>query len=341
MPTWGEILKEIQGPALEIQRRIQAGQLPVNTPITVDFDSIRRKYLRALHNLTHRPVILYAASWTAPRPGIDPGLVSITPEDIQGFMEVMHGVPEGPLDLILHSPGGSAEAAESLVSYVRSRFSDVRVFVPHAAMSAATMLACSSNRIVMGKHSFLGPTDPQFILATDLGVQPYPAHAIVEQFEAAKKECAENPAVLPAWLPMLRQYGPALIVRCRLAQELSEELVTNWLSTYMMPGEAGKAKTIAAYLADHKNFKSHNRFINRGKSRELGLIIEDLESNQQVQDAVLSVFHAATHTFTGSPAVKIIENHLGKAYIKASSMQQVMMAPAPMFPQPPHLPHVV
>ena len=169
MPTWGDILKELQAPALEIQNKILRGQLPSNTPITIDFDGVRRKYLQALFNYTKRPVILYASNWTTPKPGVDPDLVSIIPEDIQGFMEVMHGVPEGSLDLILHSPGGSAEAAESLVSYLRSKFSDIRIFVPHAAMSAATMLACSANRIGMGKHSFLGPIDPQFTVNTDIG----------------------------------------------------------------------------------------------------------------------------------------------------------------------------
>jgi Serine dehydrogenase proteinase len=337
MPTWGDILKELQGPALETQRQIRLGKLPANTPVVIDFDGVRRKYLRSLFEHTGRPVILYASNWTSPKPGVDPDLVSIIPEDIQGFMEVMHGVPEGSMDLILHSPGGSGEAAESLVSYIRSKFGDVRVFVPHAAMSAATMLACSGNRIGMGKHSFLGPTDPQFTIATELGRQSYPAHAIVEQFERAKEECAKNPTVLPAWLPILRQYGPALIVRCQLARELSEELVTDWLAKYMMPGEPEKAKGIAAFLANHKNFKSHNRFINRSKARDLGLVVEDLEADQKLQDAVLSVFHAASHTFNASPIVKIIENHLGKAFIKAQSQMQIMMSPGQAFPQPPPL----
>jgi hypothetical protein len=338
VPTWGEILKELQEPALAIQSRILRGELPPNTPVTIDFDGIRRKYLGKLFEHTHRPVILYAANWTTPRPGIDPNLISIIPEDVQGFMEVMHGLPEGSLDLIIHSPGGLAEAAESLVSYLRSKFSDIRVLIPHAAMSAATMLACSANRITLGKHSFLGPTDPQFTLNTDLGPQSFPAHAIVEQFEVAKRECAQDATALSAWLPILRQYGPALIVRCQLAQELSERLVSEWLARYMMPSEPDQASRIAAYLADHKNFMSHLRFIDRMKARELGLRVEDLEVDQELQDLVLSVFHAASHTFGGTPAVKIIENHLGKAFIKSQVQQQVTVAPQHVFPQPPQMP---
>src|SRR5712691_5675424 len=119
-------------------------------------------------------------------------------------MEVLHDLtPETGLDIVLHSPGGSAEAAESLVKYIRSVFTDdVRVIIPHAAMSAATMLACSANRIVMGNHSFLGPIVPQFIMQSETGRSAIAAHAILAQFELAKAECAD-PAKLPAWIPML------------------------------------------------------------------------------------------------------------------------------------------
>jgi len=52
----------------------------------------------------------------------------------------------------------------------------------------------------------------------------------------------------------------------------------------------------------------------------MGLIIENLEDDQEFQDLILSVFHATTHTFNGTNAVKIIENHMGKAFIKQQKM---------------------
>src|SRR5437870_9673496 len=104
----------------------------------------------------------------------------ITDEDMEGFMEALTPLPASDgLDLVLHSPGGSAEATEALVSYLRSKFSDIRVIVPQAAMSAATMLACAANLVVMGKHSSLGPIDPQMFLNTPLGQKAVPAQAIL------------------------------------------------------------------------------------------------------------------------------------------------------------------
>ena len=85
-----------------------------------------------------------------PRSTSSPADVQISLADIQGFMEAVSNIEERNLDLILHSPGGTAEAAESIVEYLRKRFDNIRVFVPMAAMSAATMIALSADEIVMG-----------------------------------------------------------------------------------------------------------------------------------------------------------------------------------------------
>ena len=49
--------------------------------------------------------------------------------DVHALMEVCHDVPEDELDLILHSPGGSPEAAEQMVNYLRSQFDCIRAIV--------------------------------------------------------------------------------------------------------------------------------------------------------------------------------------------------------------------
>jgi hypothetical protein len=244
-------------------------------------------------------------------------------------MEVMHGLSGPNLDLILHSPGGSIEAAEAFVVYVRSKFSNVRVIVPQLAMSAAAMIACSANSIEMGKHSFLGPIDPQFILETPLGVRSVPAEAIREQFELAKTECGDA-SRLAAWLPMLGQYGPDLLIQCKDASDLSRKLVQGWLKSYMFKEQtnaAAKARKISGWLCKHGLFKSHGRHLPRAILKSHGLKVEFLERDEVFQDLVLSVFHATTHTFMITPAVKIMENQDGKAFIKLFSFPQAEAQP--------------
>jgi hypothetical protein len=213
------------------------------------------------------------------------------------------------------------------------------VIVPHMAMSAATMIACAADEIVMGHHSFLGPIDPQIVLNTSLGPRPVPAQAIVEQFERAKEEC-KDPTLVRAWLPMLNQYGPDLLVTCQNASDLAEELVRQWLGTYMFRGNAdgrAKADRIAKWLGTHSNFKSHGRPIPRQDLEEQGLTITALEEDQVAEDLFLSIYHATSHTFSQTNGVKIIENHEGRAFMKLVQ-QMVVQGPNPPPPTSPPSP---
>lgn len=314
MPIWSEILAELA-----------ETQPPGRSP---DFDAVRRKYLAGLHQHSGRNVILYASGWLQSEAAASADIL-IGDQDIQAFMEVSHGLDGDVLDLILHSPGGSPESAEAIVSYLRSRFSHIRVIVPQLAMSAATMIACAANQIVLGKHSFLGPTDPQLLLPTALGVRAVPAQAILDQFDRAQQECTD-PAKLSAWLPMLSQYGPDILVQCESALDMSKDLVRTWLETYMFrdfEDRSQKAERVSDWLSGHKNFKSHARHIPRAEVEDNQLAVIRLEKDERFQDLALSVFHATTHTFTGTPAVKIVENHTGRAFI-----QQRVVAPVPTVP---------
>ena len=197
------------------------------------------------------------------------------------------------------------------------------------------MIVCAADEVVMGKHSFLGPTDPQFLLATPLGIRSVPAQAILDQFEKAKRECVDQDK-LSAWLPMLSQYGPDLLERSEMALELSKTLVKQWLKTYMFKSaddSESQAESVSTWLASHQNFKSHSRHLPRSELISRGLEIAPLERDQELQDRILSVFHATNHTFAGTLTVKIVENHQGKAFIKHLPVSLDMgLQPAMMVP---------
>jgi hypothetical protein len=326
MPSFGEI-------ALELQR--SASTRPDRTP---DFDGVRKKYVSQLAATTGRPAVVYYANFiNGARPD-----TSIILGDMQGMMEVLRGIAGPNLDIVLHSPGGSAEATASVVQYSRTKFDDVRVFVPLAAMSAATMLALSGDRIVMGKHSQLGPIDPQLLLPSANGsIIPMPARAITDQFETAKDELAGNIKFLAAWTPLLQHYGPGLLQLCQQTEELAKRLVSEWLEAYMLRDDASKkskAQSIADFFGDTSIHKSHNLGIHRQTARDRGVVIDDLEADQRLQDAVLSAHHATLHTLnTGT--LKIIENNLGRGYYTVQQVQLQMMPQQPPIgqPQPPNV----
>jgi hypothetical protein len=66
------------------------------------------------------------------------------------------------VDIIIDSLGGDADAAYHIAKLIDSHFKgNVKYVVPRFAKSAATLLVCGGNKIVMGETSELGPLDPQ------------------------------------------------------------------------------------------------------------------------------------------------------------------------------------
>lgn len=298
MPDWSEILNEIH----------VAGST---------HDIIRRRYLKELHEVTERNVIVYYSAWLQKSdvPGIE-----VNDADKTGFMAVIHELDHDNtgLDLILHTPGGEIAAAESLVHYLREMFgTDIRAFVPDLAMSAGTMIACACKEIFMGAHSSLGPTDPQ--------VGGISAHGVDEEFKRAWKEIQKDPAKALVWQPILSMYPPTLIGECEKAIALANEMVTEWLQTGMFQDldpeeQVSKSKAIVGELSDHALSKSHDRHLSFRRCQEIGLKVRRLEDCPKLREAVLSVHHACIHTLIATPACKIIENHEGKAHISLARL---------------------
>lgn len=284
-------------------------------------DNVRRHYLKLLHEHTKRNVVIYASAFGPTRraQGVPPHLLSILPDDVQGFMAAFHELPPAPLDLILHSPGGSLEAAEQIVNYMRAKFPHIRAIIPQMAMSAATMLACACDEIVMGKQSAIGPIDPQLTFPHSNGqLVTQPAQAILDEFEQAKAEIQQNPRLAAIWIPKLQGLPPGMLSRCQTTQKLAEEKVEKWLHDHMKLDAAAAAAT-AMWLADAKEHKTHGRPISAELAKAKGLNVTALESDQHLQDYVLSVFHATMVTFERTPCVKVFENQLGKgSYIQVA-----------------------
>lgn len=307
MPTFGEILKEIN-----TTPDPSTGHPP-------GWDVVRQKYLQRMHAHTGRAVILYASAFLEGRPPSPDHLVNDL--DINGFMTAVSDVGEKDLDLILHTPGGTSNAAEACMEYLRTRFDHIRAIVPHMAMSAGTMMALGCDEIVMGAHSQLGPIDPQFVFPTPSGTRSAPTAEILNQFEKAKDEINKDPKALASWSPLLAGLGPGLLAQCDTERRLAEELVTDWLKRYMLKGESNVEATAtdaAAWFADYEEFKQHGRPVHRDKVRGLGLKVTDLEADDAFQDHVLSVHHA-TMLILNVGAQKVIQNHNGTAWVRSAA----------------------
>ena len=92
-------------------------------------------------------------------------------EDSEEVLRAIRRTPDDrPIDFILHTPGGLVLAAEQIAMAINKHPSQVRVLVPHYAMSGGTLIALAADKIVMDQNAVLGPVDPQ--------VRGYPAASI-------------------------------------------------------------------------------------------------------------------------------------------------------------------
>src|SRR5262245_59237394 len=108
MPSWNDLLNHIEALPNEAAKSAKLGELILNS-----LNQLSQKR-------NGRNVIFYASGFLQ-KPGAHPHLIQITQEDINGFMATIYGLecPKG-LTLILHTPGGQINAAESIVSYLWS-----------------------------------------------------------------------------------------------------------------------------------------------------------------------------------------------------------------------------
>jgi Serine dehydrogenase proteinase len=317
MATFGDVLIEIQDAQLKRQREGVA-------------DAMRRKYIAALHQLTGRNVVVYYSAFLH-RQGPEHFLsVQINDEDKHGFMAVFAGLDfDRGLDLILHSPGGDIAATESVIDYLRSKFStDIRTIVPQISMSGG-----SGREIVMGSHSNLGPIDPQ------MGGRP--AIAILAEFERARNDIAANPNNALLWQPILQKYMPAMLSQAQHAIEWSREIGQKTLIEGMFkddPEAKNKANTVVNFLLSHDLHRAHGRHLHRNELRAQSLNIVDLEAEPALQDAVMSVHHACMLTVGNYNVNKLVENHNGIAHMKVVGTVAVQMPGVPFQVPTPNAP---
>ena len=290
----------------------QAMQNKINEQIQKTLLAMRIEKMQALHKKTNRNIICYVSAFL--QSAVNNPEFQINDNDMNGFMNAVSGIKDRSkgLDLFLHTPGGVVTATESIVGYLRKMFNlNIRVIVPHMAMSAGTMIACSSKEIIMGKESSLGPIDPQY--------HNVPAQGVLKEFERAMKETIAIPNCSLIWKEIISQYRPSFVGECDNVVKMSYDLVRGWLSECMFKKSVKKEeriKTILDELASHDASKVHDRHYDYVKCKRLGLKVTALEKDQELQEAVLSLYHCyLLSIYRNSNSLKYIESQNGQTFV--------------------------
>ena len=283
----------------------------------------RTNQLVRISKLRGRDVIVYASNLSplhACPNGID--ISDIVP--LKDQLSVLTGEE---VDIILQTPGGSAEVVEDLVKLIRDKFTKIGIIIPGSAYSAGTIFALAGDEILMSSTSSFGPIDAQIIS----NGKRFSADAFLEGLEKIREETNKNGRLDLIYVPLLANISPGEIQHCRNAQQFSKTLVTTWLKQYKFKfwthhsstnepvtelEKEQRAIEIAAALSNQSKWLTHGRSIKIKDLLELRLKITDFSQDLELNDAITR-YHALLQIIFDTNIFKIIEtktSHIFKSF---------------------------
>ena len=209
---------------------------------------------------------------------ITAGTVDRVFDDLQGLSEI--DAPESSLAVIVDSMGGNIDAAYNLACLFR-RYGNGRLtyIVPRWAKSAATLLVCGGDSIMMAPVAELGPLDPQITEwnLVERRIESFSPLHIESTLALIRNEFAEGNAELAQGLLQRLQF-PITLGGFTKSLELGKQYAEKLLSSRMLKDNPQAAAEISRRLVE--DYSAHSFCINIDEVRELGLTVEDMSPDQ-------------------------------------------------------------
>lgn len=236
-----------------------------------------RKSMTEIEEIRKRTVICYLSNIA--NQGIKAS-TAIDYNDDLPFSEMISSVDPAvkDIDIIIVTPGGSAEQVAKFVDKLRPRFTNITFILPNIAMSAGTIFAMSGDDIIMDSRAYIGPIDPQVPSKDGRYVPAQAILTLISEIQKRGEDLLKN-GQDPPWtdLQILRQLDGKEIGDALSASKYSVELVENYLFNYKFKtwdkhsdGRAvtddekrNQANEIAEKLCSHEHWKTHSRGITR------------------------------------------------------------------------------
>lgn len=188
----------------------------------------------------------------------------------------------GCLNIIIDSGGGDIDAAYNLAMLFRKYGKNKLEFiVPRWAKSAATLLVCSGDTILMSPIAELGPLDPQItqLNALEGRLEHFSPLHIESTLDMIREEFEKGSEKLAAGL-MERLQFPLTLGSFIKSLELSEQYLSKLLKTRMFKKSRStdKPQAIARRLA--KEYADHGFCINIDEAKTIGLKVKELDGKE-------------------------------------------------------------
>ena len=241
---------------------------------------LRNELLRSIDEISSirkRPLICYVSNVV--NSNITQS-ISIDNSDDAPFLEMVRNInsSEKSVDILLVTPGGSAETVAFLVNQLRARFDNIAFILPYMAMSAGTIFCMSGDELIMDESAFFGPIDPQVPSKNGRYVPAQSISTLIADIQNRGQEQL-NKGLQPNWtdIQILRNLDAKEIGNAINASKLSTDLVSKYLETYkfkywtkhsdgsdVTPEQRKKrAAEIADQLCNHSLWLSHSSRISR------------------------------------------------------------------------------
>lgn len=268
-----------------------------------------------------RPVLIYAANVI--RAGIENNAIDYS--DGLPFAEMIDSISPGvdAVDVIVVTPGGSAQQVQLFVDQLRARFRDVAFVLPFMCMSAGTIWILSGNEIWMDSRAFLGPIDPQ--VPGRNGNNWLPAQALLTLLDSIQRDGDEaikaNQTIPWTAVHLLTNLDPKEIGAAMSASQYSIQLAARFLEEHKFRDwqtdgatnaaitpehRRSRAEAIATQLCMHDRWKDHGHGISREVAwQELRLKIEHVEGNPAMARALRRQWALLTWLFENQKIAKM------------------------------------
>lgn len=252
---------------------------PAKTPLFQAHNALRyqrQAIIRSIQDQTGRTLICYVAGLQAP----------VERDDTLPFVDLLHNIaPTTDLDLMLHTGGGDIDAAEKLISMVRSKVgtATLRVVVPDYAKSAGTLMALGADHVVMSDMSELGPIDPQVVLADGNGNRiRHSIQSYLDAYETHTATLKKDPGNVAAQL-MLNKLDPATVKLFEAVRDRARRFAEDQLKLGMFKDGKGNWSLAASELIDTKRWQSHGQMISWQAAQDprIGLSVEYLDPRSE------------------------------------------------------------
>lgn len=290
----------------------------VNAP-NMNFRDEFRRAISDIEAIRQRPLIAYAANVINAPAGSSPDISYV---DDLPFSEMVSAIPLGTdsSDILIVTPGGSAQQVSQFVNHVRPRFHNVAFIIPYMAMSAGTIWALSGNEIWMDARAFIGPIDPQVPNKESRFV---PAQAILTLLKEIQKNGQQNinNGKKPDWsdIMILQNIDAKEIGNALSLSKYSIELATEYLKVYKFRDwihsdgtpatDAERATTadkVANLLCSHEHWRTHSHGISRDVAdSELELKIGHPEDVPGLERAIRRFWALLYWLFDNSGIMKV------------------------------------